>query len=66
MKLNSQKLMGPDDMCPRILKKLADVVAKPLSIKFEKACQSGKVHGHWKKRIISVIFKKIRKEDMWN
>lgn len=53
MKLNSQKLMGPDDMHPRILKKLDDVVAKPLSIKFAKAIFSG-------------IFKKIRKEDMWN
>lgn len=65
MKLNSQKFMGPDDMNPSMLRKLADA-AKPLSIKFEKAWQSGKVHGHWKKRIIIIIFKKIRKEDMRN
>lgn len=39
MKLNSQKFMGPDDMHPRILKKLADFVAKLLSVKLEKACQ---------------------------
>jgi len=76
MRLNVCKPMGPDDICPRVVKELPDVVAKIyhiyihiyihivyISIIFAKLWLTGKVHGDWKKRNITPMFKKKRKED---
>ncbi|KFZ57392.1 RNA-directed DNA polymerase from mobile element jockey, partial [Antrostomus carolinensis] len=62
--LKVHKSMGPDGLYPWVLRELADEVAKPLSIIFEKSWQSGEVPADWKKGNITPIFKKGNKEDL--
>ncbi|KFW12230.1 hypothetical protein N326_04041, partial [Eurypyga helias] len=63
---NIHKFMGSHKMCPRVLRELADVVAKPLSMISEKSWKSGELPGDWKKGNIAPLFKRGRNEDPGN
>ena len=61
MRLHAYKSMGPESMHPRVLKDLAEVVAEPISIVFEKSvCQV--VLDDWRRGHITPIYKKGNKE----
>ncbi|GAB0207062.1 mitochondrial enolase superfamily member 1 [Grus japonensis] len=53
-------------MHPRGLRELADVIAKPLSIIFERSWRTGEVPEDWRKANVTPVFKKSKKEDWGN
>ncbi|RMC15215.1 hypothetical protein DUI87_07399 [Hirundo rustica rustica] len=55
--------MGPQGIHPRILKELADVIAKPLLMIFVWSWESGEVPTDCKLANIVPVFKKSKKED---
>jgi len=61
--LKVHKSMGPDEMHLRVLRELADKVAKSLSIVSERSWRSGEVPTNWRRGNITPIFKKGKKED---
>ncbi|KFV90108.1 hypothetical protein N327_12429, partial [Fulmarus glacialis] len=63
--LKVHKSMGPNEIHLWVLSELADEVAKPLSIIFEKSWQSGEAPAE-KRGNITPIFKKGKKEDPGN
>ncbi|KFV88526.1 RNA-directed DNA polymerase from mobile element jockey, partial [Struthio camelus australis] len=65
-KLDIHKSTGPDGMHPRVLRELADVIARPLSIIFERSWQLGEVPEDWKKANVTPVFKKGKKEEPGN
>ncbi|KFQ46106.1 hypothetical protein N333_04586, partial [Nestor notabilis] len=62
--LNVHKSMGPDEIHPQVLKELANEVAKPLSVIFERSWQTGDVPDDWKKGNVTPIFKKGKVENL--
>ncbi|KFQ31543.1 hypothetical protein N331_02291, partial [Merops nubicus] len=64
--LNTHKSMDPSGMYPRVLRELADVVALPLSIIFEKSLRTGEVPEDWRKANVTPVFRKGKREDPGN
>jgi len=64
-KLDIYKSMGLDGMQPRVLRELADVITKPLSIIFERSWRTEGPE-NWRKASVTPVFKKGKKEDQEN
>ncbi|KFV81576.1 hypothetical protein N308_13167, partial [Struthio camelus australis] len=65
-KLDIHKSTGPDEIHPGVLRELVDVIARPLSIIFERSWRTGEVPEDWKKANVTLAFKKGEKEDPGN
>jgi len=57
---------GPDNISPRILKELADVIVLPLEILFNRSLNEGELPSDWKTANVTPIFKKGVKGDPGN
>lgn len=58
--------MGPDRIHLRVLKKLAEMLDKPLSIIYHHSCLTGEIPVDWRLATVTSIYKKGRKEDLGN
>jgi len=56
--LNTYKSMGPDGIHARVLRELAEELAKPLSIIYQQSWLTGKVPGDWRITSVTPIYKK--------
>ncbi|KFW68850.1 hypothetical protein AS28_04328, partial [Pygoscelis adeliae] len=64
--LDTHKSMGPDGIHPRVLRELAEELAKPLSIIYQQSWLTGEVPDDWRLANVMPIYKKGRKEDPGN
>ncbi|XP_059579059.1 protein lin-52 homolog isoform X2 [Alligator mississippiensis] len=66
IKLDVYKSAGPDDLHPRVLKELAEVIVEPLAKLFHTSWRSGEVPEDWKRAKVVPIHKKGRRENPGN
>ncbi|KAF1431540.1 hypothetical protein FQV24_0014484, partial [Spheniscus mendiculus] len=64
--LDTHKSMGPDGIHPRVLRELAEELAKPLSIIYQQSWLTGEVPDDWRLANVTPIYKKGWKEDPGN
>ncbi|GAB0209034.1 hypothetical protein GRJ2_003369100 [Grus japonensis] len=64
--LDAHKSMGPDGIHPRVLRELAEELAKPLSIIYQQSWLTGEVPDDWRLANVTPIYKKGQKEDPGN
>ncbi|GAB0199184.1 mitochondrial enolase superfamily member 1 [Grus japonensis] len=64
--LDTHKSMGPDGIHPRVLRELAEELAKPLSIIYQQSWLTGEVPDDWRLANVMPIYKKGQKEDLGN
>ncbi|KFQ72077.1 hypothetical protein N335_02796, partial [Phaethon lepturus] len=64
--LDTHKSMGPDGIHPRVLRELAEKLAKPLSIIYQQSWLRREVPEDWRLVNVTPIYKKGQKEDPGN
>jgi len=64
--LDTRQSMGPDGIHQRVLRELAEELAKPLSIIYQQSWLAGEVPGDWRISSVTPIYKKGQKEDPRN
>ena len=66
LKMRTDKSAGPDGVHPLILKNLAEILAKPLTLIFNNSLETGEVPTVWKQGTVTAIFKKGDKSNPAN
>ena len=66
LQLDCHKSMGPDEIHPRVLRELAEVIAEPLSIIYQRSLLAGEVPEDWRLANVTPIYKKGCREDPGN
>ena len=64
--LECHKSMGPDEFHHRMLRELAEIIAKPLSTIYQHSWLSGEVLEDWRFADVTPIYKEGHKEDPGN
>ncbi|GAB0208346.1 mitochondrial enolase superfamily member 1 [Grus japonensis] len=64
--LDTHKSMGPDEIHPRVLRELVEVLTKPLSIIYQQSWLTREVPVDWRLANVMSIYKKGQKEDPRN
>ena len=64
--LDCHKSIGPDEIHPRVLRELAEVIAEPLCIIYQHSLLTGEVPKDWRLASVTPIYKKGCKEDLGN
>ena len=58
--------MGPDEIHPRVLRELVEVLTKPLCIIYQQSWPTGEVTVDWKLANVTPIYKNNQKENPGN
>ena len=66
LELNLNKSCGPDNIHPRLLKELVDMLSGPIALLLNKTLEEGDIPLDWKMAFVSPIFKKGSKNNVEN
>lgn len=63
--LDYHKSIGLDGIYPQLLRNMANMLAKPLSIIYQQSCSTGQVSDDWRPSSVMFIYQKGRVLQAW-